>query len=734
MRSPLLALAICFALGIVMARSGPPPFLKDFRLMGILLAAAGACMLFALIAMRGVWLRASWLLTLLGFVFAGTLAAALFESRFAPNHVSHLADLGVDVSRPVRLQGVIVSIPYPTPFGLQFDVEAQNVESRGQTHFTAGKVRLRLETSDDPEMLSARDSLRLQSGDSIRALAQLHRPRSYQNPGSFDLRQWMESIEDLYWVGNIKSPLLIEKLPSASPPVVTGLLDGVRRRALQSIDGLYPPWSRDGRDGAVLKAMLLGDRTSLDSDTIEAFRKTGLYHLLVIAGLHVGLLAGLAAALLRRFRVRETWRAAALLALLFAYAAVVEQRAPTLRATLMICVYLLARWLYRQHAALNAIGLAALVLLLRRPAWLFETGFELSFCAALLIAGLAVPVLLRTTEPYRRGLRRLEEINLDPSLPPRVAQFRLDVRALIFSLKTRSRFLERHPAIAAVFVMSPARLVPWAVNAMLFAGILQLGLLLPMAEDFHRVSFAGIGLNALAIPVMTLVLGIGMPTLVLGAIFPALAAWPAKGLGFLLSWLFALTDWPGLPHWLSFRVANPPPWVAWGFVLSVVLAAWALGRHARVFRTSAATTVVFAALISLHPFAPPHPQRRFGSDSARLRRWRRLFFGVPGQNHNARGRGKQPHTFHPRRSVPGTTLGPRRRHCFALFVGAWNRKDRLPRAQPSARGPYRRAGGRGPEFQHRRILARRSSTHSLLSGPSRRNKPASHPHAGIGCR
>ena len=54
-----------------------------------------------------------------------------------------------------------------------------------------------------------------------------------------------------------------------------------------------------GRYGAVLKAVLWGDRTALDSATIDDFRKTGLYHLLVIAGLHVGLLTLLVEFLLR---------------------------------------------------------------------------------------------------------------------------------------------------------------------------------------------------------------------------------------------------------------------------------------------------------------------------------------------------------------------------------------------------------------------------------------------------
>ena len=141
------------------------------------------------------------------------------------------------------------------------------------------------------------------------------------------------------------------------------------------------------------------------------------------------------------------------------YSVLVEQRAPTLRATLMISLYLLARLLYRDHSALNTIGLAALILLLSRPAWLFESGFQLSFSAALLIVGLVAPILERTTEPYRRALRNLDETTLDARLAPKQAQFRLDLRALITGLRKRFRFLDQHGALASAAVTGPTRLI-----------------------------------------------------------------------------------------------------------------------------------------------------------------------------------------------------------------------------------------------------------------------------------
>jgi competence protein ComEC len=604
MRSPLLALAASFALGIVVARFAPAKLLG----ISLLFPAIGICLFAGLLFLRGLRLRTTSLLVLAGFLLAGAAAARLFEVRFLSNHVRHLETWGVDLADPVRLEGSLVSTPQVTPYGLQFDVEVHRLESRRHTFPTTGKVRLRLATSGDSEAPAIADSLHLQYGDSIRALVKLRHPRIYQNPGSFDFRAWMASIEDLYWVGTIKNPLLVEKLPRRNAPVLATFFERSRHRLLRGIDDLYPPWCARGRGGAVLKAILLGDRSALDSDTIENFRKTGLYHLLVIAGLHVGLLALLAGALLRLLPLRRFWRSLLVLAFLLLYACLVEQRAPTLRATLMIAVYLVARLLDREHAALNAIGFAALALLVLRPAWLFETGFQLSFAAALLIAGLAVPILERTTEPYRRALWQLNNVDLDPSLAPRQAQFRLDLRGLINWLTGRFRRFDRHPRLAAATVTGPARLILWTANMLLFSAVLQLGLLLPMAETFHRVSFVGVALNALAIPVMTVLLAIAVPTVMLAATVPALAIWPAKLLNLVMQGLFALTDLPNLPTWLSYRVPAPPAWVAWGFAVSVVAAAWALGRRRRVFWVSLAAGGIFAGLVALHPFAPRLPR------------------------------------------------------------------------------------------------------------------------------
>ncbi len=449
-KSPLAALGASFALGIAWAHC-----LRASVGVHWFLVSAAACILVGLLLLRAGWGRTAVWFALASMMFTGVAASRRWEQRFPLSHIRYLESMGADLNDPVRLEGRVISTPYRTGYGLQFDVETQRIESLTHVYAVTGKIRLRVQGSEDRDGSDGSGPLEIQFGDEIQTLVRLRQPQICQNPGSFDFRRWMEEIEDLYWVGTVKNPRLVEKEGHAAGFHFAEFAERARQRLLRGIDDLYPPWSAQGRYGGVLKAVLWGDRTALDSTTIDDFRKTGLYHLLVIAGLHVGLLTLLVEFLLRGLGFRRVTRSVMVLGFLVIYAFLVEQRAPTLRATLMIALYLMARILDRGHSPLNAIGGVALILLFLRPAWLFESGFQLSFAAALLIVGVAVPILERTTEPYRRALRRLDDVLLDDHFSPRLAQARLDVRALISALRRRVGFFERHPALGRNMVVAP---------------------------------------------------------------------------------------------------------------------------------------------------------------------------------------------------------------------------------------------------------------------------------------
>ena len=604
MKSPLLVLAACLALGILMGRL----LASGFVALPLLIAAASGCLLLGLILLRKDWNRFSGCLALAGFVLAGMALMTSFQYRFPPRDIHNLAAWGLDLEKDIEVEGIVVSNPVRGHSSLRFDFECRKIEAGGKWRRIQGKVQMRLFTPANAKSWAAADALDLRYGNLIRAPVRFERPRVYRNPGSFDFRWWLEAINDISWEGSIRNPAAVQKLSGTQLSRLSMAVEGLRVRLLHGIDRLYPSWSSEGRVGAVLKAVLLGDRSSLDSDTIENFRQSGLYHLLVISGLHVGLLASVILFFLYLFRVGETWRALWLLTLLGAYSLLVEQRAPTLRATLMIAAYLLARYLYRDRSALNAVGLAALILLFHRPAWLFEAGFELSFSAALLIAGLALPILQLTTVPYRSALMRLGDVERDSSLAPRLAQLRLDLRSIVRWLERRSPFMGRRPALCEGLITIPARILLWVADLVLFSAILQVGLLMPMAETFHRVTIVGIGLNTVAFPLMTLLIAVAIPTVILAATLPFLAVWPGRLLYLITNALLALTGIRSEPLWMSYRIPEPPFWVALGFALAIVAIALTLGRHRRACWTFTGVFILFTILVVTYPFAPNIPK------------------------------------------------------------------------------------------------------------------------------
>ncbi len=174
--------------------------------------------------------------------------------------------------------------------------------------------------------------------------------------------------------------------------------------------------------------MLLGDRTFVDRDESIAFQKTGVFHILVVAGLHVAALAALIFWTTRKLRLTPTLTIFIVVATLTAYVAVVEVRAPVLRATLMACAFVLGGAFYRRLDLLNSAALAALTIVIASPLAIRDSSFQLTFVAIGCIAGLATPWLAATVQPYAVALRGWRDVTRDAGHEPRAAQFRLDVR------------------------------------------------------------------------------------------------------------------------------------------------------------------------------------------------------------------------------------------------------------------------------------------------------------------
>lgn len=186
---------------------------------------------------------------------------------------------------------------------------------------------------------------------------------------------------------SVKSASMVER----EARTLTSLLTLPNRVLFAAIpSGAGPAFERDVR--GPLAALLLGRTAELDRGMVARYRRGGLYHLLVVSGLHVVLAAGLAGLVFGALRIEGPARDVALLLFVALFVLVGGANPPAVRAGLVVGVFVATRLLERPIASGQAIGLSALVLLLCSPKEIFSVGTVLTFAAVTGIALFARPI------------------------------------------------------------------------------------------------------------------------------------------------------------------------------------------------------------------------------------------------------------------------------------------------------------------------------------------------------
>jgi competence protein ComEC len=154
-----------------------------------------------------------------------------------------------------------------------------------------------------------------------------------------------------------------------------------------------------GQRRALVEGVLLGDDGGLSDSLKQAFRRSGLYHLLAVSGQNVVLLAGGVLGLCVAFGITRAWAHLAALAAIGAYVLAVGPQPSVIRAAVAGAAVSVAWLLGRLRDAWQVLLLAAIALLAWNPYTLFDAGFQLSFAAVVAIFVLGRP-LTRELEGY----------------------------------------------------------------------------------------------------------------------------------------------------------------------------------------------------------------------------------------------------------------------------------------------------------------------------------------------
>lgn len=478
-------------------------------------ALAATAVAAGLLGWRGDRARWPWWI----MVFA---AAGLFAVSSVP--VDGAGWTGVDDHRPDLLEGTVAGLALDSPAGRSVVVQtatgalAELTIAHPAPDLADGdviQVRTRLRTVGQPASAGARPSPRPRAGVVAYAKA---KDVALVRAGSGSIMRWASTVQ---------------------------------REASARM------WSGHGhdRDGAVLVAMVLGDRRGLDQGLRGAFADSGVAHVLAVSGLHIGLVAWLCFGLLRRLlslcgplarRIDAEIVAAPLAAILaIAFALITGARISTLRAVAVATIVLAGLARARRVRVIDALGVVAVALVLADPQVVTEVSFQLSFAAA-------------TTLSIALGRR---EEGLAFTEPRRWSR----VHAPLIALVRASCWAQ----------LATAPLVAWWFGEFAPAGLVANLTVVPLVEFIVvPVALLGLGLSSLAV-----------------------------GLG---SWLIAIAKWTA--GWVvdtaeAFAVVLGPLDVGVVSTLevvlasSVVIAALAAARGVITRRHAALVATAFAVLV-----------------------------------------------------------------------------------------------------------------------------------------
>lgn len=202
---------------------------------------------------------------------------------------------------------------------------------------------------------------------------------------------YLQGVNSVLWLTKEE----MYPISKASDNTLSNILDKARAATTNAIID-----SGAGSDAsAFLTAVIVGDDSYLQPDTDEAFRTSGLAHLLALSGLHVGIIIMFITVCLSWMRPsRYGYRIFYILiiAASFAYAAFAGMTPSVVRAACMVAVLCVSAIFQRRANVYNSLCVAVFLWLVINPLWLFAPGFQMSVCAVL-----GITMALRAVNAYR---------------------------------------------------------------------------------------------------------------------------------------------------------------------------------------------------------------------------------------------------------------------------------------------------------------------------------------------
>jgi competence protein ComEC len=618
-QAPLFQVGLAFSTGILAAQLFAIPHF---------IVIAGC----ALTSVLAVVFLLKHKLTLTAFSLAGALVSSGFwlaqsnAQNISSNSVRKLIDdKKLDPRELVDLTGVVDGPVDVARDAYHFTLKIERLTVKGIEQRAEGLVEI-VAGIESADSTARYEQLELIHGTRLRVKTKLRRTDSFRNPGVQAFTEYLDR-KGLDATSFVKNPALIERLDEESSVVPLSWLYRSRASLQKEIDAYF-----SAETAGVLDAALLGNRHNLLPDTTERFRVGGTFHVVVISGLHISFIGAVVLLITRRLTKSRGWQFSCSVVVLWAYTLAVGAEASVVRSALMFTMVALARVIFRRASTLNALGGAALFLLMWQPQNLFDPSFQLTFLSVLAIVIVALPLMEKLKaigswrptydSPYPPACARWLR-NLSECLYWSEREWKVEIAESVYRYKLRKS--RAAPLLERFWIQRACR---YSFNALVVSLSVQLLLLPFLVIYFHRLSLASIVLN-IGVSLMMAVLAIVTLVALLVLTVNLSAALPLFALANGVNWLMVHSVDPFARFGVaSFRLPHYSGKAAFIYViyyvpliiLTTALARWNPLAFPAAKRSTAGSSfmivsqILLIAVVVLHPMSAYRPDGRLRVD------------------------------------------------------------------------------------------------------------------------
>ncbi|MBL7124270.1 MAG: ComEC/Rec2 family competence protein [Actinobacteria bacterium] len=422
------------------------------------------------------------------FLIVGYLNFCIYSIKEDKN-IFYLISLDNNLSiEDITLEGRVSSYPKFKYGNLYFSLEAANVYVYDRNQGVMKNFR----TGDAVDVRLRKNSLcSLKRDDFIRIIGSLEKRKSDNNIdiNSYDFKN-KDYSEIIYFLADEE----VNKIVSCG---FKYHIFSLRQKVVNCLENIYYR-NLCYENACIAEAVILGNRNNVPGYLLDNFKKSGVFHVLAISGLHISIFMYFFVFLMKKINFSHVFIGFIILFLIL-YNLIVGQRASMLRATIMIVFVIFANELKREYSSQIILYNTYIIMMLFNPAFLIDIGFWLSFCSIAAIVFIN-PILL---------------------------QF---FKEIIPNFKWKSNYILR------------ILMITFSINIAIF----------PMlAYFFGEVSQVSLFSNIVIIPVFYLALLILVMSSILGLIWPPIGGFFIKPSSIILSCILKMVEFFGK---LSFSI------------------------------------------------------------------------------------------------------------------------------------------------------------------------------------